>query len=110
MWQAAIDLAVRTYEMTHAPEFRRRYSLRDQIERGVVSVSNNRIRARHKSRFTDFSLFCPRVDGGSAVDAVHTGKDGGFPESGSKKVEQRLPFLSIRGNLLVRAASTFQIY
>jgi four helix bundle protein len=41
VWQAAIDLAVRIYEMTGAPEFRRRYSLRDQIERAAVSVSNN---------------------------------------------------------------------
>ncbi|MGA2984237.1 MAG: four helix bundle protein [Terriglobia bacterium] len=41
VWQAAIDLAVRTYEMTEAPEFRRRYSLRDQLERAAVSVSNN---------------------------------------------------------------------
>lgn len=41
VWQAAIDLAVRTYEMTEAPEFRRRYSLRDQIERAAVSVSSN---------------------------------------------------------------------
>ena len=41
VWQAAIDLAVGTYEMTEAPEFRRRYSLRDQIERAAVSVSNN---------------------------------------------------------------------
>ena len=41
VWQAAIDLAVRTYEMTEAPEFKGRYSLRDQIERAAVSVSNN---------------------------------------------------------------------
>jgi four helix bundle protein len=41
VWQAAIDLAVRTYDMTEAPEFRKRYSLRDQIERAAVSVSNN---------------------------------------------------------------------
>jgi four helix bundle protein len=41
VWQAAIDLAVRTYEMTERPEFRGRYSLRDQIERAAVSVANN---------------------------------------------------------------------
>ena len=41
VWQAAIDLGVRIYEMTAAPEFKRRYSLRDQIERAAVSVSNN---------------------------------------------------------------------
>lgn len=41
VWQLAIDLAIRTYEMTEAPEFKGRYSLRDQIERAAVSVSNN---------------------------------------------------------------------
>ncbi len=41
VWEAAIDLAVRTYDLTAAAEFRRRYSLRDQIERAAVSVSNN---------------------------------------------------------------------
>ncbi len=41
VWQAAIDLAVHTYELTEAPEFKGRYSLRDQVERAAVSVSNN---------------------------------------------------------------------
>ena len=41
VWQAAIDLAVRTYELTESAEFKGRYSLRDQIERAAVSVSNN---------------------------------------------------------------------
>jgi four helix bundle protein len=41
VWQAAIDLAAAVYAMTEKPLFRRRYSLRDQIERAAVSVSNN---------------------------------------------------------------------
>jgi four helix bundle protein len=41
VWQASIDLAVRTYELTESPEFARRHSFRDQIERAAVSVSNN---------------------------------------------------------------------
>ena len=43
VWQAGIDLAAEIYLLTAKPEFRNRYSLRDQIERaGVsVSVSNN---------------------------------------------------------------------
>jgi four helix bundle protein len=41
VWQAAIELGVSTYELTAAPEFAKRYSLRDQIERAAVSVSNN---------------------------------------------------------------------
>ena len=41
VWQAAIDLAAALYSMTEKAAFRRRYSLRDQIERAVVSISNN---------------------------------------------------------------------
>ncbi|HEY6333110.1 MAG TPA: four helix bundle protein [Blastocatellia bacterium] len=38
---AAISLAVSVYSITLGPEFRRHRSLRDQIERAAVSVSNN---------------------------------------------------------------------
>jgi four helix bundle protein len=41
VWNSAIDLAVHTYELTSKPEFNSRYSLRDQLERAAVSVSNN---------------------------------------------------------------------
>src|SRR5215469_8965252 len=41
VWQAAIDLAAGVYTMTEKPPFQRRYSLRDQIERAAVSISNN---------------------------------------------------------------------
>lgn len=41
VWRAGIELAVQTYSMTAKPAFRYRYSLRDQIERAAVSVSNN---------------------------------------------------------------------
>lgn len=41
VWQAAIDLAAQIYEFTAKAEFKSRYSLRDQIERAAVSVSNN---------------------------------------------------------------------
>jgi len=41
VWQAAIDLAAAVYALTDGPAFKGRYSLRDQIERAAVSVSNN---------------------------------------------------------------------
>ncbi len=41
VWQAAIDLARRVYVLTSKREFRGQRSLRDQIERAAVSVSNN---------------------------------------------------------------------
>ncbi len=41
VWKAAIELAVQTYHLTSRPTFKSRYSLRDQLERAAVSVSNN---------------------------------------------------------------------
>ena len=41
VWQEAFELAVKTYEMTGQADFRGHGSLRDQIERAAVSVSNN---------------------------------------------------------------------
>jgi len=41
VWKAAIELAEKTYHLTSQPPFRRQYSLRDQLERAAVSVSNN---------------------------------------------------------------------
>jgi four helix bundle protein len=41
VWQAATKLAGGVYAMTEKPAFQKRYSLRDQIERAAVSVSNN---------------------------------------------------------------------
>lgn len=41
VWKAAIELAVQIYHLTSRPDFKSRYSLKDQIERAAVSVSNN---------------------------------------------------------------------
>jgi len=41
VWNAAIELAVAVYALTSRPQFRSHRSLRDQIERAAVSVSNN---------------------------------------------------------------------
>ncbi len=41
VWQAAIEAAVSTYTLIAHSQFRRQYSLRDQIERAAVSISNN---------------------------------------------------------------------
>jgi four helix bundle protein len=41
VWKDAIELARRIYTLTEHTLFKRRYSLRDQIERAAVSVSNN---------------------------------------------------------------------
>ncbi len=41
VWQAGVELAAGIYNLTEQAAFRRRYSLRDQLERAAVSVSNN---------------------------------------------------------------------
>ena len=41
VWNSAIELAVRVYDLTDRIQFRRRRTLRDQLERAAVSVSNN---------------------------------------------------------------------
>jgi four helix bundle protein len=41
VWRAAIEVAVSAYKLTTKSEFKGQYSLRDQLERAAVSVSNN---------------------------------------------------------------------
>src|ERR1051326_8208620 len=41
VWNSAIGLAAHVYDFTDTVQFRRRRSLKDQIERAAVSVSNN---------------------------------------------------------------------
>src|SRR5579863_9073437 len=41
VWQAGIELAISVYAMTEKAAFVKRHSLRDQIERAAVSISNN---------------------------------------------------------------------
>jgi len=41
VWQDAMELADELYDATEAEVFRRRYSLRDQMERAGLSVSSN---------------------------------------------------------------------
>jgi len=41
VWQASIELALATYAITVQTPFRRQRSLRDQLERAALSVSNN---------------------------------------------------------------------
>lgn len=41
VWRDAIDLAVLIFTLTSQPEFKGYYSVKDQLERAGVSVSNN---------------------------------------------------------------------
>jgi four helix bundle protein len=41
VWKAAVELAENIYVLTETKQFKGKYSLRDQIERAAISVSNN---------------------------------------------------------------------
>ncbi|HYW72790.1 MAG TPA: four helix bundle protein [Pyrinomonadaceae bacterium] len=41
VWNSAIELALQVYEFTARSEFNGRYSLKNQLERAALSVSNN---------------------------------------------------------------------
>jgi len=41
VWKRAMDLAEKVYTLTEGEQFKKKYSLRDQIERAALSVSNN---------------------------------------------------------------------
>src|SRR3989337_3825870 len=41
VWKAAIELAEKVYALTEKTPFNRKYSLRDQLERATLSISNN---------------------------------------------------------------------
>ena len=41
VWREAIELAVLVFELTSQPAFKGSYSLKDQLERAGVSISNN---------------------------------------------------------------------
>ena len=41
VWKAAIKLAIEIYALTSRSEFKGHYSLKDQLERSGLSISNN---------------------------------------------------------------------
>jgi len=41
VWRAGIELAIKIYDLTSSTSFKGQGSLRDQIERAAVSVTNN---------------------------------------------------------------------
>lgn len=41
VWNDAIELGVRIFNLTSQPEFKREFTIKDQLERAGVSISNN---------------------------------------------------------------------
>ena len=72
VWKAAIELAARTFEMTATRRLNTYAGLKAQIERAVVSMSNNIAegfkRGTHEELLT-FLYYSPGVRRGSAVHA-----------------------------------------
>ena len=57
VWKAAIELAIQIYRLTSGPAFKNRYSLRDQVERAAVSVSNNIAEGFERGTTQEFLTF-----------------------------------------------------
>ena len=72
VWQAAIELGERVYAATEKPAFRRRFSLRDQIERATVSISNNIAEGFERGTTQELLtfLYCPGFGRRSSFDVV----------------------------------------
>jgi len=41
VWRDAIEFAVRVFDLTVRPQFKGCYTIKDQLERAAVSISNN---------------------------------------------------------------------
>lgn len=79
VWQVASGLAVRVYSLGEKPPLRRHRSLRDQIERAALSVSNNIAEGFERGttkRATRVLVHCARVGGRSPFHALCDGIDG----------------------------------
>jgi len=58
VWKAALHLASHAYSLTAQPPFRGQYSLRDQLERAAVSISNNIAEGFERGTTKEFSPSC----------------------------------------------------
>ena len=73
VWQAAIKLGQRVYALTKHRPFVRQRSLRDQIERAAVSVSNNIAEGFERgtnTRTAHVSLHRARIGWRSSLNAL----------------------------------------
>ena len=71
VWQAGLELARGIYRLKALPPFRRNRSLRYQIERAAVSVSNNIAEGFERgTTVVDVHLYRPRLGRGGPFHAV----------------------------------------
>ena len=73
VWQRAIDLACQIYDVTESDSFRRRFSLRDQMERSSLSVSSNIAEGFERGTKPDFLnfLYIARGSAGELRSQLH---------------------------------------
>ena len=65
VWQKAMELAERVYDLTEDGDFKCSHSLRDQIERAAISVSNNIAEGFERGTTNELLAF-PYIARGSA--------------------------------------------
>lgn len=67
VWQRAVDLAVKVYEITKKDPFNKDYGLRDQMRRASVSISSN-ISEGDQLESDKYSVKHFRISKGSAAE------------------------------------------
>ena len=73
VWKDAIELAVRVFALTALPNFTGYGGLRDQIERAVVSISNNIAEGFERGttpQIADLSVYLARLLRRNALTSV----------------------------------------
>jgi hypothetical protein len=70
VWQAAIKLAEHIYALTSNRAFLKQRSLRDQLERATVSISNNIAEGFERGTTQEFSLHFAGLGRRSPINAL----------------------------------------
>ena len=73
VWQAPSELAVRVFVFGEKAALRRHRSLRDQIERAALSVSNNIAEGFERGTTPELLTFLYIARGSSSLDALRDG-------------------------------------
>ena len=63
VWKAAVELALGVFKLTSRPIFRRYYSVRNQLERSAMSVSNNIAEGFERGGDKEFRQFLSLAQG-----------------------------------------------
>ncbi len=87
VWKAAIELSRQVYALTSKPAFLRKRSLRDQIERAALSISNNIAEGFERGTTQELLTFLYIARGSAGEVRSMLGLIESMPEFGNLKSE-----------------------